>query len=409
MSMFGNLEPGKGTRRPTGTYYLGGTTPRIPGPADFAGTVVSPQEKARAQFNWGANFPTPKNMPTKDPLAEMRGGNLVPSRLEALGRAGGARGVAPTPRTPSAPTPRGGAGGGVSSLFAPLFQALDQQLANAESRYAENAGQIQNIYGQLIGARKADITDIQTAYQRLQQAAATRGTETLTGMQTRESGRLTQNEAVLESMGIGDIGTTAGDIASQSAAVAQDVERMNQSNWAGMLDAMGATSQDIARADITSYGYAQMEDIAALQAARENMAQDIANQEFELKFQEQQAKLQAQQAAAANAARVQAANIKAAQEAQRDQYERTQAFLKGENPLSNAIGRAALEGAITEANGPAIRQAYSEWFQKSPVAKNTMATRASALADLEAFIAPSKLSEQEKNVLRTAISNTFSK
>lgn len=416
MSMFGNLEPGKGTRRPSGTYFIpSDRTVRIPGPADFAGPAPTAQERARSQFNWGASFPTPKNMPTKNPLPPMRGGTLIPSRLEAIGRAGGARGGATTPAgltsRGGAPTRGGGAGGagGVSSLFAPLFQALEQQMSNAESRYSENAGQIQNIYGQLIGARRADITDIQTAYQRLQQAAASRGAETLGAMQARETGRVSQNEAVLQSMGVGDIGTTRGDIASQSAAVAQDVERMNQSNWSGMLDAMGATSQEIARADIAGFGFAQMEDIAALQAARENMAQDIANQEFELKFQQQQAKLQAQQAAAANAARVRAAEIRAAQDAQRAQIEGTESYLKGTDALTNALGMAALRGVVGEASGPVIRQAYSEWFQKSPAAKNTMTNRASALADLETFIAPSKLTEAEKSVLRTAVSNAFSK
>lgn len=416
MSMFGNLEPGKGSRRPSGTYFIpSDRTIRIPGAADFTAPAPTAEERARSQFNWGANFPTPKNMPPKSPLPPMRGGTLIPSRLEAIGRAGGARGGTTTPAG-SAPrtTGTGGAGGaggagGVSSLFAPLFQALEQQMSNAESRYAENAGQIQNIYGQLIGARKADITDIQTAYQRLQQAAASRGAGTLGAMQARETTRMGQNEVVLQSMGVGDIGTTAGDIASQSAAVAQDVERMNQSNWSGMLDAMGATSQEIARADIGSYGYAQMEDIAALQAARENYAQDIANQEFELKFQQQQAKLQAQQAAAANAARIRAAEIRAAQDAQQAEIEGTESYLKGADALTNALGMAALRGVVGETSGPVIRQAYSEWFQKSPVAKNTMANRAAALADLETFIAPSKLTEAEKSVLRTAVSNTFNK
>ncbi len=228
-------------------------------------------------------------------------------------------------------------------------------------------------------------------------------------MQGRETTRLSQNEAVLQSMGVGDIGTTAGDIASQSAGVAQDVERMNQSNWAGMLDAMGATSQEIARADVTSYGYAQMEDVAALQAAREDYLANVANQEFELKFEEQQAKLQAQQAAAANAARVRAAQIEAASRAEQEQYERTQNYLKGTDALTSALGGAALNGLINEGQGQKIRQAYADYTNRSKAMSNPMANRATALAEFEKIMAGSNLTDVEKSVLRTAVSNTFNK
>ena len=414
--MFGNLEPGKGTRRPSGTYFIPADRPiRLPGAADFAGPAPTAQERARAQFNWGASFPTPKNMPTKDPLAEMRGGSLIPSRLEAIGRAGGARGGTTRPASQApAPTRTTGAGGGVSgvsSLFAPLFQALEQQRNMAESRYAENAGQIQNIYGQLIGARKADITDIQTAYQRLQTAAATRGAATLGAMEGREATRLGQNEAVLQSMGVGDIGTSAGDIAAQSSDVAQDVERMNQSNWAGMLDAMSATSQDIARADMTSYGFAQAEDIAALQGARENYMQDVANQEFDLRFQQQQAQLQAQQAAAANAARVRAAQIRAAQDAAeaaaKGQAGAMEDFMRSADPITRIIisaGQAqipvdagklasAYESFRTNIGNPPRGQ--MQWDGNS--AANAFATSPAATG----------LTQLEKRLIQQAIRDSF--
>jgi selenocysteine-specific translation elongation factor len=234
-------------------------------------------------------------------------------------------------------------------------------------------------------------------------------------MQGREATRLSQNEAVLQSMGVGDIGTTAGDVAAQSAGVAQDVERLNQSNWAGMLDAMGATAQEIARADVTSFGYRQGEDIAALRAAREDYLANVADREFELKFQQQQAKLQAQQEAAANAARIQAAQIRAQQEAAQQQaraeelqYERTTGFLRSADPLSQALGAAALNGQINATQGENVIAAYNDWISKSSVAKNTTTNRAAALADLEKFIGTS-LSPQEKSVLRTAVSNTFNK
>lgn len=367
---------------------------------------------------------SPANMPSTSPLSFAGETNRFNNIQKGI-NVGSALGVAPTGSSGGSgnaavtTTVSGGGGGGgginVSSLFGPLFDALRQQRKLAESRYAANSGQIQNLYGQLIGARSADVDDIDEAYKRLQQAAASRGEATIGKMEAREATRLSQNEAVLQSMGVAGIGSSVGDIASQSAGVAQNVELMNQSNWAGMLDAMGKTSQEIARADVTSYGYAQMEDIAQLQAAKEDYLQNLAQQEFELKFQEQQAKLQAQQAAAANAARIQAANIRAqgqaaeaAARAEQQQYERTTGYLKSENPVGQAVGSAVLNGLINANEGQAIVAAYSDWISNSPVASNPMTNRATALADLEKNL-KTNLSPSQKSVLRTAVSNTFNK
>lgn len=361
---------------------------------------------------------TPSAMPKTSPLKPNVTSQLADrsraasrQRLTATRTARQTAAQAPTPRAGGAGA--GGGASGVSSLFAPLFDALEQQMKNAESRYAENAGQIQNIYGQLIGARKADIPDIQTAYQRLQQAAASRGAGTLGAMQARETTRVGQNEAVLQSMGVGDIGTTRGDIASQSAAVAQDVERMNQSNWAGMLDAMGATSQEIARADIGSYGYAQMEDIAALQAARENYAQDIANQEFELKFQQQQAKLQAQQAAAANAARVQAAQIRAQQDAAeaaaRQQGGAMEDFLRTADPITRIIVSGTQAGIVDPASAGRMTNAYQSYLSNlgNPPRGQVKWDASSAANAFVISPAANGLTDVEKRLIQQAIRDSF--
>ena len=302
--------------------------------------------------------------------------------------------------------PSGGGGPSVSSVFAPLFDALNQQRRNAESRYGANAGQIQNIYGQIIGARRADVDDIQEAYSRLQAAAAARGESTLGKMEQREMQRQTENQQVLESMGVGDIGTAAGDVASEMAAVAQDVEMMNQSNWAGMLDVMGKTSEEIARADVTSYGYKQMEDIAKLQGAKEDYFQNVANQEFELKFQEQQAKLAAAQAAAQAQAEAQAAAAKQQQQAEQEAYDRSQAYLRSADPLTAALGQAAIAGLIDQTSGQNVRAAFSDWMSQSSVAKNQMTTVPQALADAEQFLT-GRISPQELSVIRSAIAGIY--
>jgi len=316
-------------------------------------------------------------------------------------------------RPPELPTEdqqqRGPAGPSISSVFAPLFDALDQQRRNAESRYSANAGQIQNIYGQIIGARSADIDDIQEAYSRLQEAAASRGESTLGKMAQREQQRQTQNEAVLQSMGVGDIGSATDDVAAQAAAVAQDVEMMNQSNWAGMLDVMGKTSEELARADITSYGYRQGEDIARLQAAKEDYLQNVADQEFQLKFEEQQAKLAAAQAAAAAQARAEQEAAAAAAKAQEQQFEMSLDYIQTLPPIERAIGEEALYRDLSSADQSNVQSAYRTFLETEGDRLGQYGMNAQeALATINNAGYAAQLSPQAMSVLSKAILYTFS-
>ena len=313
-----------------------------------------------------------------------------------------------TPPPDPNPGPSNAPGSGISDLFSPLFQALDQQRANANSRYTSNVGQIQNIYGQIVGARSADIGSIEKAYARLQAAAASRGEATISGMQDREADRVSGNQAVLQSMGVGDIGVAGNDVAAQSSATAQDVAGLNQANWSGMLDSMGATAQEVARADITSFGYRQGEDIATLQGAKEDYLQNVANQEFELKFQEQQAKLQAQQAAAAQAAAQEAATQEAANKQQEDQFELSLDYLKSAPPLERALGEEALYrgGIASPAN---VQSAFNNWLAEASPNMGQYGTEnpASAFNSLISNGYADQLSQQELSVLKKAILYTF--
>ena len=312
----------------------------------------------------------------------------------------------PEPELPTEDGPRGPGGPSVSSVFAPLFDALNQQRRNAESRYTANAGQIQNIYGQLIGARSADVDDIQEAYSRLQEAAASRGESTLGKMEAREQARQAENQAVLQSMGVGDIGSAASDVASEMSAVAQDVEMMNQSNWAGMLDVMGKTSEELARADATSYGYRQMEDIAKLQAAKEDYLNEVANQEFELKFQEQQAKLAAAQAAAKAQADAEAEAARQQAKAEEQQFEMSLDYLKTADPITRAIGEESLYRGLTEQDQANARAAYNAFMQNADLSRYGM-TAQEALAVIRGPEYSGQLSQQAQTILGKAILYTF--
>lgn len=243
----------------------------------------------------------------------------------------------------------------------------------------------------------------------MQEAAASRGESTLGKMAQREQQRQTQNEAVLQSMGVGDIGSATDDVAAQAAAVAQDVEMMNQSNWSGMLDVMGKTSEELARADITSYGYRQGEDIARLQAAKEDYLQNVADQEFQLKFEEQQAKLAAAQAAAAAQARAEQAAAEAAAKAQEQQFEMSLDYIQTLPPVERAAGEEALYREFSPQSKSNIEQAYNDWLtiSEGQLGRMGTATPASAFRALSEQGIAQKLSPQELSTLKKAILYTF--
>lgn len=328
------------------------------------------------------------------------------------------KGEGPGTNMPQQQDQGGGGGGGsygssnssLNDLFDPLFKALDQQRANAESRYSENAGQIKNIFGQLIGARTADIDTIDKAYSRLQEAAASRGAATLEGMQSREATRQSQNAAVLQSMGVGDIGSTANDRAAQASQTAQNVQELNQSNWSGLLSAMGATAQDIARSDITSYGYKQAEDIAALQANKENYLQTLDQQGFDLQAKQAQAEwdyAQAQKAAAASAA---AAAANAANKADAAAAKQIADLLKYADPLTQAINRGLQFGTLDANSSKRVQDAYNTWMVErgsSPTAAGVNGwNKVSATGDALKSVG-AQLNDNEKRALNEAISNSF--
>ena len=362
-----------------------------------------------AAMEGASQAPSPMDIPRMRP-AQLGGTPGETQRFENL-RSGFGPGTDMPSGEPPTEENRGGGGGGpsLSSVFAPLFDALDQQRRNAESRYTANAGQIQNIYGQIIGARSADVGDIQEAYSRLQQAAASRGESTLGKMAQREQQRQSQNEAMMQSMGISDIGGATDDVAAQAAGVAQDVEMLNQSNWAGMLDVMGATSQELARADIASFGYRQGEDIARLQGAKEDYLQNVAEQEFQLKFQEQQAKFEAAQAAAAARARAEQDAAEAAAKAEEQQFEMSLDYIKTLPPIQRALGEEALYRELTPADQASAEAAYNTFLANEGNRLGRMGmTAQEALAVVNSPDYAGQLSQQAKSVLSKAILYTFS-
>jgi hypothetical protein len=306
----------------------------------------------------------------------------------------------------------GGGGSGLDKVFAPLFAALDQQRSNANSRYTENSGQIKNIYGQLIGARTGDVDSIDTAYERLQTAAATRGAETMSGMAGRESDRVSGNQAVLGSMGIGDLGAAGNDVASEGAQAAQNTEAANQSNYAGMLDMMNATSQDIARADATSFGYRQGEDIARLQGSREDFMQDLDQQKFGLQNQqaqgEYQYKQQQQQAAAAAAAARRKADADAINDARKMDQQKLSAWLDNTDPFTRGAYLAEDVGVVSAQGVANMRDAYDQFLAGLPAPTLQQPYNKNLIAeDFGKSVYAEGLNKTERDLIKKAIRETF--
>ena len=362
----------------------------------------------------------PQAMAIKDALLQQNIFSNPASATAEQGRTAARERVAPArtvrqtqlfsePTPPAQPGPSGGSS--LDKVFAPLFAALEQQRTNANSRYTENAGQIRNIYGQLIGARTADIDSIEEAYSRLQEAAASRGAANIAGMAGRESERVSQNQAVLQSMGVGEIGTAAGDIAATGSQAAQDTEALNQSNWAGLIDAMGATSQDIARADATSFGYRQGEDIARLQGAKEDYLQGIDQQQFQLQSQQAQAEFEQRQQQLAAIASQRAAEQKALTDAAAASQKNLGYFLQNADPITNIIATGTQAGILNEQSVSNIQGAYSDFLSNFDMSvPPTYGVNWDANAVVNEFsLSPfaAGLSAMEKRLVEQAIRDTF--
>jgi len=260
----------------------------------------------------------------------------------------------------------GGTGGGgnpINALFAPMFADLKRQRQLANKRYEANRQQVTNIYGQITGARSEDIESTETAFKRLVDAASTRSTAVNEGIDASEAARLQQNQAALQGMGLGELSTSQGDIASQAAAQAQQTNTLNSANWENMLRAMGATAGQQVQADIAGYNYAMAEDLGRLRGAREEFAQDLGQQRGQLKSQRAQAAFEYQQAQQRAAASAQAAQQRAAMQMATEADRQMAEALKASGPAMVTIDAYVKRGELTGAEGAAALDAITEFYQ----------------------------------------------
>jgi hypothetical protein len=369
------------------------------------------QQTQRAQVNpygstsYKAPTPTPKVTPrqlpgTADAMAR-RAGEVMPGAVTTPGGGGGGGYGAP-------------AGDPTAAIFDPLFALIEKQREAANSRYAANKGEIENIFGQLTTARRGDVASTTAAYNALSSAAATRSTAVNAGIDASEAARLSGNEAVLQSMGLGDVSSARlGDVASEQAASAKNVEGINSANWQGLLSAMGANAQDIIGQDVQSYGYQQGRDTQALQRDLQGYQQGLDAQEFQTRAKAAEAKFQygeAQKAAAASAAAAAArAAASATNAADKFAAEQAQDLIKNSDPLTRAI-LTGVNAGYPNFNPTKIQQAYNSWMVNrgtTPTAAGlTQWNKLSATADATKYIG-NQLSQTEQGALLQAIGNSF--
>jgi len=270
--------------------------------------------------------------------------------------------AAPTPTLPGPAGPSAPAVNPIDAIFAPMFESLAQREQLANQRYEANREQVTNIYGQITGARSQDIDATGEAFKRLTEAASARSTAVNTSIDESEAARLRNNQAALESMGLGGLSTSQGDIASQGAAMAKNTNTLNAENWQGLLTAMGATSQDLARSDVTGFNYRMGEDLGQLRGAREQFADQIGQERTSLLGQQGQARFdyqQGQQAAAASAA---AAQQRATMDAAAAASKQFAGAIEASGPLTNTLYQRQLAGALSEAGAQRVGQIFAEYF-----------------------------------------------
>jgi hypothetical protein len=297
----------------------------------------------------------------------------------------------------------------INALFAPMFEDLRRQRQLANQRYEANRDQVTNIYGQITGARSADKAASETAFQRLIDAASTRSTAVNTGIDTAEAARLQQNQAALQSMGLEGLSTSQGDIASQTAAQAQQTNALNAANWEGMLRSMGATAGQQVDADVAAFNFAMLEDQGRLRGAREEFAQELGQQRGELRSQRAQATFEYQQAqqraAAAARAAEQRAKAEAANSAQRAQEE----ALAGTGRAVPLVNNFVKTGLLAPESGTKVLDFMTEFWTNAQLPAG--ATKWTTSSAKTAALAAGKdyLTSQEKTVIQAIIDATVSK
>jgi hypothetical protein len=303
----------------------------------------------------------------------------------------------------------GGAGGAanpINALFAPLFQNLRQQRQMANKRYEANRNQVTNIYGQITSARETDIPALETAFKRLVDAASTRSTAVNTQIDTAEAARLAGNQAALQSMGLEGLSTSQGDVASQGAALAQQTNTLNAENWQNLLRASGVNAQEIARADVTGYNYAMLEDLGQLRGAREEFAQDLGQQRFELKSKKAQATFEYQQAQQRAAAAAKAAQQRQMAEMTSEAQKQMAESLKASGPVISTVSQLVGNGSLPDtASGAKVIDVITEWYQNVPPPPTGKWNAASATNSILS-LAGASLTPAERTAIQAVFSNS---
>jgi hypothetical protein len=344
-------------------------------------------------------------------------------QMAEVARLGGARGLqaalgsemlrqssaqTETPITPTgAPRSAGGGMGQnpINALFAPMFEDLRRQRQLANQRYEANSQQVTNIYGQITGARSADKAASETAFKRLIDAASTRSTAVNTGIDTAEAARLQQNQAALQGMGLEGLSTSQGDIASQTAAQAQQTNALNAANWEGMLRSMGATAGQQVDADVAAFNFAMLEDQGRLRGAREEFAQELGQQRGELRSQRAQATFEYQQAQQRAAAAAQAAKQRAAQRDATAAEKQMAESLKASGPVLSTVSQLIGNGSLPDTSGAKVIDVITEWYQNVPPPPGSKWNRASATNSILSIAGPS-LTPAERTAIQAVFSNS---
>ena len=319
-------------------------------------------------------------------------------------------GRTPAPTAPGPSGPAAPAADPTAAMFNPLFDLIKKQREAADSRYAANKGEIENIFGQLTTARRSDVASTTAAYNALSGAASSRSTAVNAGIDASEAARLSGNEAVLQSMGLGDVSSARlGDVASEQAASAKNVEGVNSANWQGLLSAMGANAQDVISQDVQSYGYQQGRDIQSLQRDLQSYQQSLDTGEFQTTAKAAEAKFQYGESQKAAQAAAAAAEASATNSADRDAAKQAQELLKNADPLTRAIARGVQLG-YGNFDPDKIQAAYNAWMVNrgaKPSAAGVLKwDKFSAQADAVTY-SGTQLSREEQGALVEAIFSSF--
>jgi len=253
-----------------GIYYDLFTAKNQQTPAGRAAAVAAATQSAQKKSGMGTGMSSTLENFRAQPMATP----VTPATSQIIKNLGGSTGGKVMGGAPAAPAFTADMlYQDATSAYQPLLNMYNQQQAQLNDRYATNAADIKNIFGNLTTVRAQDKAKIaeqfKTSIEQQQQALAARTAEARQGIAAGQQGAATA---------AGEMGTAGQPVPTDSLtaqAAEQGIADANayQTTWSALQNVMSQQAQNDVQNAVQGYDYQQT---AALETLRNNLEDRLA-------------------------------------------------------------------------------------------------------------------------------------